>query len=97
MSGSALLASFRQPGFGIVWLSICLNGYSAHISTVAISWLALEFTGSPFGVGQALAIRILPRLFFSVPIGSMSDKMDRRIMLQATNSVSYTHLRAHET
>ena len=85
MSGPALFASFRRPGFGIVWSSICLNGYSAHISTVAISWLALEFTGSSIGVGVALAIRILPRLFLAVPIGSMSDKMDRRIMLQATN------------
>ena len=85
MSGPALFASFRHPGFGIVWSSICLNGYSAHISTVAISWLALEFTGSSIGVGVALAIRILPRLFLAVPIGSMSDKMDRRIMLQATS------------
>ena len=84
MSGPALLASFRRPGFGILWSSICLNGYSSHVSTVAISWLALEFTGSAFGAGAALAIRNLPRLFLAVPIGSMSDKMDRRIMLQAT-------------
>ena len=85
VSRPALLSSFRHPGFGLVWSSICLNGYSSHISTVALTWLALEFTGSPIGVGAALAIRILPRLFLAVPFGSMSDKMDRRILLLATN------------
>ncbi len=85
MPRPALLSSFRHPGFGLLWSSICLNGFSAHISTVAISWLALEFTGSPIGVGVALAIRILPRLLLAVPFGSISDAMDRRGMLQATN------------
>ena len=85
MSRPALLSSFRHPGFGLVWSSICLNGYSSHISTVALTWLALEFTGSPIGVGATLAIRILPRLVLAVPFGSMSDKMDRRILLVATN------------
>ena len=85
MSRPALLSSFRHPGFGLVWASICLNGYSSHISTVALTWLALEFTGSPIGVGAALATRILPRLFLAVPFGSISDKMDRRVLLQATN------------
>ena len=80
-----LFRSFRHPGFGLVWSSICLNGYSAHISTVALGWLALEFTGSAVGVGAALATRILPRLFLSVPFGSLSDRMDRRVMLQVTN------------
>jgi len=80
-----LLASFRHSGFALVWASICLNGYSSHISTVALTWLALEFTGSPIGVGAALATRILPRLFLAVPFGSISDKMDRRVLLQATN------------
>lgn len=52
---------------------------------MALTWLALEFTGSPVGVGAALATRILPRLFLAVPFGSISDKMDRRVLLQATN------------
>ena len=82
---AGLLSSFRHPGFGLVWSSICLNGYSAHVSMVALTWLALEFTESPLGVGATLAIRILPRLVLAVPFGSLSDRTDRRAMLQATN------------
>lgn len=84
MPGS-LFASFRHPGFGLLWASISLNGYANHISTVGIGWLALEFTGSPLGVGLAIATRNLPRLLLSVPFGSLSDRMDRRVLLQVTN------------
>ena len=80
-----LFRSFRHPGFGLVWMSICLNAYSNHISNVGLSWLALEFTGSPVGVGAAWAIRMLPKLFLSVPFGSLSDRIDRRILLEYTN------------
>lgn len=79
------LRSFRHPGFGLVWTSICLNSYSNHISNVGLSWLALEFTGSPAGVGAAWATRILPKLFLSVPVGSLSDRVDRRTLLEYTN------------
>ena len=85
MRRAELLRSFRHPGFGLLWVSICLNSYSNHISTVALTWLALQFTGSPVGVGAALAIRILPKLFLSVPFGSLSDRMDRRTLLEYTN------------
>ncbi len=85
MSRVELLRSFRHPGFGLVWTSICLNAYSNHISNVGLSWLALEFTGSPVGVGAAWATRMLPKLFLSVPFGSLSDRMDRRTLLEYTN------------
>jgi hypothetical protein len=80
-----LLSSFRHPGFGLLWGSVCLNGFASHVSTVSITWLGLEFTDSPFGVGLALAVRILPRLALAVPIGSLSDRGDRLALLRLTN------------
>jgi MFS family permease len=80
-----LLSSFRHPGFGLLWGSVCLNGFASHVSTVSITWLGLVFTDSPLGVGLALAVRVLPRLVLAVPIGSLSDRSDRRALLQLTN------------
>lgn len=80
-----LLSSFRHPGFGLLWGSVCLNGFASHVAMVSITWLGLEFTDSPLGVGLALAVRVLPRLVLSVPIGSLSDRGDRLALLQLTN------------
>ena len=55
------------------------------VYVATFGWLALEITGSPVAVGTIFAVRNLPRLLFSVPIGALSDRMDRRRMLQGVN------------
>jgi MFS family permease len=83
--GSETLASFKFRGYSWLWLSISLNGYANMMSQIAIGWLALELTGSPLGVGIAVASRALPRIFLGVPFGALSDRHDRRVILQLTN------------
>lgn len=80
------LASFYVPGYFWLWLSISTNGFANVVSQIAIGWLALELTGSPFGVGVAVASRALPRIVLSIPFGVLSDKKDRRTILQITNA-----------
>ena len=80
-----MLASFQRPGFGWLWLALTFNGFTNGVASVAFGWLALEITGSPVAVGTVFAVRNLPRLLFAVPIGALSDRMDRRRMLQGVN------------
>lgn len=82
---SETLASFKFRGYPWLWLSISLNGYANMMSQIAIGWLALELTGSPLGVGIAVASRALPRIVLGVPFGALSDRYDRRVILQVTN------------
>ncbi len=79
------LASFTSRGYPWLWLSISTNGYANVVSQIAIGWLALELTGSPLGVGIAVASRALPRIVFGVPFGALSDLYDRKTILQLTN------------
>ncbi len=79
------LASFAYRGYPWLWLSISTNGYANVVSQIAIGWLALELTGSPLGVGIAVASRALPRIIFGVPFGALSDMYDRKTILQLTN------------
>lgn len=85
----ALLArtfsSFANTRFRYLWLSIGMNGYSNTISLVALGWMALEFTGSPLGVGLVIASRTIPKLVLSLPLGILSDRIGRRVLLQITN------------
>ena len=83
--GSSTLSSFQRPGFVWLWLSLTANGFTNTIAAVTFGWLALEITGSPVAVGTILAVRNVPRLLFAVPIGALSDRMDRRRMLQGVN------------
>jgi MFS family permease len=80
--GGATLSSFRRPGFAWLWLAMGLSGFIHSVATITYGWLALEITGTPVAVGTVFAVRYVPRLLFGVPIGALSDRMDRRRMLQ---------------
>jgi len=82
---SSMLSSFRRPGFVWLWMALTFNGFTNGVASVTFGWLALELTGSPVAVGTIFAVRNLPRLLFGVPIGALSDRMDRRRMLQGVN------------
>jgi MFS family permease len=76
------LASFRRPGYPFVWLAASLNGFATAAIQVSIGWLALALTGSPLAVGIVVASRTIPRFFLAVPWGALSDRRDRRKLLQ---------------
>lgn len=48
---------------------------------VAVGWLVLDLTGSPFLVGVAAAARMAPFFFLGILSGSIADWLDRRILL----------------
>jgi MFS family permease len=83
--GSETVASFKYPGYFWIWFSHSLNAYANIVSQIAIGWLALELTGSAFGVGIAVASRTIPKLIFGIPFGALSDRYDRCAILQYTN------------
>ncbi len=80
-----LFESFRVPAFRYAWSSISFNSFSNQVNSVALAWLALEFTGSPLGVGAVIATRNVPRLVLAIPCGAISDRVDRRLLLALAN------------
>lgn len=50
--------------------------------------LMLELTGSPLLVGVVSAATFLPMLLLGLPAGALSDAVDRRLVVLATQSVS---------
>lgn len=80
-----LFESFKEPAFRYAWSSISFNSFGNQVNSVALAWLALEFTGSPLGVGLVFATRNLPRLVFAVPFGALSDRVDRRLLMVLVN------------
>jgi MFS family permease len=57
------------------------------MQTVAQSWLVLELTGSATDVGFAVALQTLPVLFLGPYGGVIADRVDRRLLMIALQSM----------
>jgi hypothetical protein len=53
---------------------------------VVLGWLTLELTNSPFMVGAALSMRMLPLFFVGVPAGALADRFPRHRLLMLTGA-----------
>jgi MFS family permease len=79
------LAAFRVPGYPALWLAGTAAGLGWSVSLVAIAWVTLEVSDSPFAVGATFAARLLPALLFGIPLGGLVDRFDRRTTLVLVN------------
>src|SRR5438270_14068008 len=61
------LALVRLPDFRRLGASVLLNAVGMMGETVVLGWLTLELTNSPFMVGAALSMRMLPPSSVGVP------------------------------
>jgi hypothetical protein len=51
---------------------------------VVLGWLTLELTDSPFMVGAAMGMRMLPLFLVGVPAGALADRFPRHRLLMLT-------------
>jgi hypothetical protein len=74
-----LLSAWRYRDYRLLW--VCTLGiYIGHwIEAVAVFWLVLELTDSPFLVG--LQEPALSAMFLGPFFGTMSDRYNRRYIL----------------
>jgi hypothetical protein len=61
-----------------------LNSVGMMGENVVLGWLTLELTNSPFMVGAALSMRMLPLFFVGVPAGALADVFPRHRLLMLT-------------
>lgn len=67
-----------------VWTGSFISGTGDEITLLALPWLVLQITHSPFQLGIVAALQNLPFLLFTLIAGVYADRWDRRrIMLGA--------------
>lgn len=69
-------ASFRDLWFGTIVTNTAFWMYQ-----IAVGWLALDLTDSPFFVGLTGFAGGIPLLFLALPAGVVIDRIDRRTVL----------------
>lgn len=77
-------ASFRYPSYRLLWTSTLMASAGNWVQQVTIGWLAFHLTGDALTTGTVLGLRGVPFLIAGPLGGVMTDRMDRRKLLAAT-------------
>jgi len=79
---STWAASFQYRDFRFLWGATLLHSLAMGMEQMALSWLVLSLTESPFMVGVSAAARMAPFFFLGILSGAITDRVDRRIFLR---------------
>lgn len=88
-SASIMPAIFRalaSRDYALYWSGAFLSNVGSWMQTVALGWLVLQLTNSPFWVGFVNFASLSPALVLSLFGGVLADRMDRRRVLIATQT-----------
>lgn len=77
-------ASLKMRDFRLLWLGSASEHTGEWMERIAVGWLVLQMTNSPFMVGLAEFMRFIPLLIFPFIGGAVTDRVDRRKLLIAT-------------
>jgi MFS family permease len=80
--------SLHERNFRIFVTGHAVSVTGTWMQRVAQDWLVLELSDSAVAVGVATSLQFLPILFFGMLGGVTADRVDRRRLLMATQSLS---------
>lgn len=88
-SGKDLIAGRGRLGapFWRMWSASAMSNLADGIVKVALPLLAINFTRSPTLIAGLVFMFTLPWLLFSLPAGALVDRVDRRVLMLAANTV----------
>ncbi len=81
------LRAFAHRDFRLFFAGQLVSLVGTWMQSVAQSWLVLELTNSPFRLGLVGTLQFAPVLVLSFFAGAMADRLPKRRLLVATQSV----------
>ncbi|MFI4981598.1 MAG: MFS transporter, partial [Nevskiales bacterium] len=81
-----MFRAFGSRNYALYWGGACLSNIGSWMQTVALGWLVLQLTDSPFWVGFVSFAALSPSLFMSLFGGVLADRLDRRLLLMTTQT-----------
>jgi MFS family permease len=77
-----------ERNFGLFWSSLLVSAVGSQLTSVAMVWQIYEMTNSPLQLGVTGLFRAAPVILFSLTGGWLADRMDRRRLLIATQTLA---------
>jgi len=81
------LATLRHRDFRLLWLGQLVSTMGDQMQTVAISWQIFILTDSTLQVGLVGLARVIPFLLLAFIGGALADRVSRKKLILATQSV----------
>jgi MFS family permease len=75
-----------------VWTGSFISGTGDEITLLALPWLVLQITHSPFQLGIVAALQNLPFLLLTLIAGVYADRWDRRRIMLSADIVRFASL-----
>ena len=80
--------AFHNPGYRLLWPGYLFANVSRWMQITMLAWLVLELTDSPLRVALVGFFGMSPMLFLGMIGGVLADRVDRRRLILASQSVS---------
>jgi len=74
------------------WGGSSISTLGNQVTVIALPWLVLQLTNSPFQLGIVGALEFLPFLLFGLVVGVYADRWDRRTILLVADLVRFVVL-----
>ena len=81
-------ASLRYRNYRLFFVGQTISVTGAWMQNVAMAWLVLELTGSPFAVGILVLCQFLPFSVFGLFAGVFADRLDPRRLVITTQAAA---------
>ncbi len=78
--------SLRYRDFALFWSGNFLSNIGTWMQNLALGWLILLMTNSPFMLGLNGFLASAPSFFFSLPGGAIADRLSRRKLMIYTQT-----------
>jgi MFS family permease len=83
---AAIFRSLRYRDFALFWSGNFLSNIGTWMQNLALGWLIVVKTNSPFLLGLNGFLASAPSLFFSLPGGAIADRLNRRKLMVYTQT-----------
>ena len=83
---SRTFSSLHYRNYRLLWTGTLVSHSGDWMDQLALNWLVLELTGSPFYLGLVNFCRAIPILLFTLIGGVVADRVERRKLLMVTQT-----------
>jgi len=80
-------AAFGHHNFRLYWFGNIVSLVGTWMQNIALGWLVLQLTDSPFYVGLNSTLTWLPAWFVTLPAGVLADRFNKRNLMLITQSL----------
>jgi MFS family permease len=78
---------YHYPAFGRLWVGRSISLLGDAFTLIALPWFVLQVTGSGTATAGILLTLQLPAIFTSMPIGSLIDRFQPRVIITIDNGL----------